>query len=740
MRWWNKPNSHNGIAVHNNGDTAHGIARATSLRIAMFVATYVVLLWFIAPSKGIDPHRPADDEIIATQDYKADVPFESLDLLATHDLQQAAADKVPPVYRLDQSAIDAVMSRAKEIFDRIETRARQKAISPEQALNLLRNFDKVEVPEETLAVLLKLTPAAEQQMAEEAAAAAAAAAAEPKPEAETDTSTTLSPIESPPAADATPASAEEQIRPLSDLLYFSRVKDVTFRVLKNLLYEGIVSDTTSEPNGIEIVSEDGDPAKSRHVAAAQIEKTLSQKSVPARLASIGQEFSDETEAETLKTPVYNMVMAAKPDQAITLVKDEALTAKRIQAAKDAVEPVTRSFKRGQIIIRSGNTISNQTREDIDAWFRIRKQKTVVQDRVTTFLGNALLLLFGVVMLGWLMDRHFADMGPRQTKLVLLTLLIIVFEIALAWGFRQNGRSAYYVPLASGVILAAILVDAEVALMVALFTSVLVGRIWNNGFAELVTLLGGSLAGLYSIRKVRRRSDIMKAGIVVAGAGAMLAISMNLISNQLLLEKAMKQLGNEAVQAAVNGVLVVGIVMAALPFLESAFKIVTDIRLLEFSDLDNPLLQRMLTEVPGTYHHSMVIGLLAQNAADAIGANSVLARVGAYYHDIGKLVKPEYFSENQEGVNKHDELSPTMSSRIITSHVKQGLKLAEEYKLPQPIRDIIAQHHGTNHVSFFYQKAQERNPDTSVLEEDFRYPGPRPQSREAAIVMLADSIE
>lgn len=762
MKWRKKLNGLNGGGTRKNGAAKSVIERTTVLRAFMMVAAYVVLFVLLAPKKGLEPVRPGDEEV-ATHDYYADISFESIDLLETLNRQEEEASKVPAVYRIDQEVVDTVMSQAEALFDKIETRATQKAFSPKEALDLLVNVDKVELPPETLALLVKLTPAAEQQLIEDTTVVV-----EPADET-VPAGTDENVISEPPVEgeDVEKPTEEEMSRPLSDLLYFARVKDVSLRVLKNLLEEGIVNDTISEPLGIEIVAEDGSTEESRNVPADQIEKTLSQKSVRSRLdpASIEEEFTDVEEAELLKTSVYNMVIAARPGRAVTLVKDEELTEQRVLVAKASVEPETIVFTPGQIIVRKGSTFTKQNRQDIDVWLRKRKQQTDEKNRFMAFLGNGLLLLFGMFMLGWFMNRHFASTGDRHTKLVMITLLIIVFGIALAWGFARSGRSGYFVPVASGVILLAILVDTEIALMAALFTCVIVCQLWNNDFGIFIALLGGSLAGLYSIRQVRRRSDIMKAGAVVAVAGALLSVAMNLLMNQQLqeeavrqmqnkagqeavnllssqlqLEEAIRQIGREAGHATVNGVLVVGIVMAALPFLESVFKVVTDIRLLEFSDLDNPLLQRLLTEVPGTYHHSMIIGLLAQNAADAIGANSVLARVGAYYHDIGKLMKPGYFSENQEGVNKHDELSPTMSSRIITGHVKEGIRLAEQYHLPQPIRDIIVQHHGTNHVSFFFQKARDRNPENSVQEEDFRYPGPRPQSREAAIVMLADSIE
>jgi hypothetical protein len=200
---------------------------------------------------------------------------------------------------------------------------------------------------------------------------------------------------------------------------------------------------------------------------------------------------------------------------------------------------------------------------------------------------------------------------------------------------------------------------------------------------------------------------------------------------------------EALFGLLGGLLAAVVVSAVLPLLESIFKFTTDIKLLELASLNHPLLRQLVVHAPGTYHHSMLVGTLAETGAEAIAANALLARVASYYHDIGKMLTPEYFVENQMGrENKHDRLSPSMSALIITAHVKDGIKLAKEYKLPQRIIDIIPQHHGTNLITYFYNKAKELEDPTvqQVQEADYRYPGPKPQTREAAIVMLADKVE
>jgi putative nucleotidyltransferase with HDIG domain len=195
-------------------------------------------------------------------------------------------------------------------------------------------------------------------------------------------------------------------------------------------------------------------------------------------------------------------------------------------------------------------------------------------------------------------------------------------------------------------------------------------------------------------------------------------------------------------ALLNGIIVVTLVSALLPLFEYVFKMTTDISLLELLDLNQPLMRELLVEAPGTYHHSIIVGNLTESAAEAVGVNPLLARVSAYYHDIGKIKMPDYFIENQIAtLSKHDKLAPRMSSLILLSHVKEGVELAKQHNLPQVVIDIIQQHHGTSVQTFFFQKAKEHNETIKPLtEEDFRYPGPKPQSRVAALVMMADAVE
>jgi putative nucleotidyltransferase with HDIG domain len=249
-----------------------------------------------------------------------------------------------------------------------------------------------------------------------------------------------------------------------------------------------------------------------------------------------------------------------------------------------------------------------------------------------------------------------------------------------------------------------------------------------------------LCGVYAISTYRERAALLRAGLVVGGGGAVTALAVETLKGEL--EPFSSSLYGAGL-SFVGGAVGVGLLISfSLPLLEGLFNVLTDIRLLELSNVNNPLLSQLAVKAPGSYNHSLVVGTLAEEAANAIGANGLFCRVAACYHDIGKINYAEYFVENQRGVNPHDKLSPSMSSLIIASHVKDGIKMAREAGLPEQIVDIIPQHHGRRLMTYFYEKAK-NSADPSldpVKEVDFRYPGPKPQTREAAIFMLADAVE
>ena len=298
---------------------------------------------------------------------------------------------------------------------------------------------------------------------------------------------------------------------------------------------------------------------------------------------------------------------------------------------------------------------------------------------------------------------------------------------------------YLFPFAAGAMIVRIFINSEVALVYCAALAPLLGIMFNNSMFVVIYALLGSIIGAHGMRQCSDRSTIYTAGLKISVVNLALALAFQTFSNTLFTMQTVYV----AFFALVGGILSAGFVSGFIPVIETLFHYTTDIKLLELANLNSPLLRDLMIKAPGTYHHSVVVGNLVEAAAESINANPLLARVAAYYHDIGKASKPLYFIENQGGEeNRHDKLTPSMSALILISHIKEGAELAREKHLGQPIIDIIRQHHGTGLIKFFYERAKTQAEATgqTVEEKDFRYPGPKPQTREAGIVMLADCVE
>lgn len=335
----------------------------------------------------------------------------------------------------------------------------------------------------------------------------------------------------------------------------------------------------------------------------------------------------------------------------------------------------------------------------------------------------LYLLGTVVLLGILINRF---------------LLVILQSLSKSFPFVPLHSFYYTLPVALGSVLLTVLFNAGTAFGGAVALAILNTLMVTDEMTFLLFGLVGAIVGAFSIRRSQDRTTFFKAGSWVAIANVCTVLAFIPIYGW-----SAPELVSDLVACLVNGVLVALFGSTLLPVLEYLFGTATDLKLLELSNFNHPLLKQLMKTAPGTYHHSLMMGELSEAASEAIGANSLLCRVGAYYHDIGKVKKPAYFIENQmDAMNRHDKLSPSLSSLILISHVKDGIEMALEHRLPAAIVDMIPQHHGTRLVTYFYEKAkQSQDPDLGeVKEEDYRYPGPKPQTREAAILMLADAVE
>lgn len=344
----------------------------------------------------------------------------------------------------------------------------------------------------------------------------------------------------------------------------------------------------------------------------------------------------------------------------------------------------------------------------------------------------LLLLFSGIHLFFIRKasvRMFLHLG------LLLALMMFSAHAIL----KYSNLSSFYIPVASvGMLTILLFNDLQLAFMMSLVSSAVIGLLVGSNFDLILTCFIGSLTGVYGLRDARKRHDVIKAGIFV-GVMQMITIILLTPDRHFIISAEFSR--NYLYPLMINGIAASIVVMFSSWIFEKAFGVLTNFSLLELADTNHPLLKRMAIEAPGTYHHSLIVSNLAEAAADAIGANALLTRVGAYYHDIGKMVKPEYFTENQlSGGNRHDNLEPNMSRLVILNHVKEGIELAKKHKLNQLIIDFIPQHHGTGLIYYFYQRALEGSEGATISEDNFRYPGPKPQSRETASVLLADSVE
>jgi putative nucleotidyltransferase with HDIG domain len=328
--------------------------------------------------------------------------------------------------------------------------------------------------------------------------------------------------------------------------------------------------------------------------------------------------------------------------------------------------------------------------------------------------------------------YFKKVNPRLFLHLALLLALLAFAANALKPYP--GPVRFYLPIASIAMLTMLLFnDVEISFMMALMSALLAGIILKFDLSDTLIFFLGGVAGAYKAKDARTRGVLIEAGILVAVVQVSGALLVNPAINKAMMH-TLKPL-------AINGLLCALVVTATSKIFETIFGEITNFTLLELSDSSHPLIKRMVVEAPGSYHHSLIVSNLAEAAADAIDANSLLVRVGAYYHDIGKMVNPNYFTENQMiAVNKHDELEPSMSRLVIFNHVKEGIELAHKYHLNQRIIDFIPEHHGTSLMHYFYQKALAEGQTEGLEEKDYRYPGPKPQSRETAIVLLADSVE
>ncbi|MBP9920945.1 MAG: HDIG domain-containing protein [Proteiniclasticum sp.] len=418
---------------------------------------------------------------------------------------------------------------------------------------------------------------------------------------------------------------------------------------------------------------------------------------------------------------------------VTLVKpnyfyDEEATARLKEEAENSITPVL--IKKNQTIVKEGDPVNANQLEILSELGYLSESGF----NALPYSGLVVAVLSIHLIIVFYLMRFYKVIYEDTKKIALIFLLM---NLALALARVMVIISPFIVPYTFLPMLLTILVKKRVGQSLALYSAVFLSIVTGFNVQVLLLLMLTSILSVIFINKVEERNDILKSSFYISVVTFVVSLSLGFLLSNSVTDSIRNSL------FAASGVILSGIlVIGFLPLIENTFNVVTEIKLLELANPNHPLLKRLQMEAPGTYHHSIMVGNLAEAAAEELHANSILLRVAAYYHDIGKLSRPQFFKENQIGSkNPHDEISPNLSTLIIINHVKIGLEMAEKAKLPQEIKDLIAQHHGTTLVKYFYltMKNNAEDPD-SVKEEDYRYPGPKPKTREAGIMMLADSVE
>jgi len=420
------------------------------------------------------------------------------------------------------------------------------------------------------------------------------------------------------------------------------------------------------------------------------------------------------------------VMVLKPN----MYYDEQTTLARKQSEREKVEDVV--IRKGTLIVGKGQELSSQQIQLLNAYGLLAESD---KDRfdIQFYLGYGVIIGICLIIMGLYLRSLDKKLWDSNSTLLLISLTAIM---ALTVTMMLKNISQYLIVLPAGAMLVSILVSPRIAIMTNIMTSILAGFLGGFDLHVVVMMLLTGILGAGMVSKTHHRSTFILSGLAVS-----LVSLLVIFSEGILNREDIYRMINNGLYGVIGGTLSAVLTIGTLPFFETVFDIITPLKLLELSNPNQPMLRRLLIEAPGTYYHSILVGNLAEAAAEDIGANALLCRVGAYYHDIGKLKRPYFFKENQiTRDNPHDKITPNLSALVITSHVKDGVEIAGKNKLPSTVIRIIEEHHGNTLVAYFYHKALSAEGAEAVDESKFRYPFRKPQTEEAAIVMLADSVE
>ncbi|MFO8027411.1 MAG: HDIG domain-containing protein [Opitutales bacterium] len=532
----------------------------------------------------------------------------------------------------------------------------------------------------------------------------------------------------------------------------SSLMNDALRVLKSIYEDGVYSASRAEASKaqlslIQLVDESG---QANLPDARPIDDAL--VTLRVRLNAL----SGDSETARLLFKIFSAGL--QPN----LFYSQTATQRAIDRAVDQLEPQVLSYNEGDTLVEPGKPVTEADLERLNAYRTVKFEsgnRSLIFNEL--FLSRLVLTAILLIAVYIYMSQGMQDLRKRNRAFaitavsILLNLLLIRMIIEIGDSGLINGGTTrsllpYIAPYALAPILVAVLVGTAPAVLSALIISVIFGLIHGNSIDLLLVAFLSGVVGTFAASNIRKRSQLVRAGLLVGASAAIAGAAVALLSG-FSAGLAGQQTLIALIVGSITGVLAVGL----LPIFEQVFKTTTEITLLELTDFNHPLLRRMQLEAPGTYHHSLMVANLSENAAAEIGASPLLCRVCSFFHDIGKLVKPDYFVENQRGrANPHDEKNPSMSALVIKAHVKEGVEMARKFKLPRVIVDVIRQHHGTSLIQYFYYQAQQREKkgeaksgasskkteEIRVDQSTYRYDGPRPAFKESAIIFFADGIE
>ena len=677
--------------------------------LGVFLTLVLSVLMTTSQSVSIIHYQLGD---VVRRDIKAPDDMRVEDLAATEVLRQKARDRVLPRYDVDSELEGKIEQRIRAAFEKIQkSLAVQSAVVRIRMLNLRAEKKQSGIVSESQVYrTLFRSPAFHE-------------------------------IEASFGQILGGSLSSGMLEILRKERYVAWIGDDLFRLVRSALARGVVSDTRlyaiHTSKGI----------VTRDIRSGNIVRFPS-SSRPLELREVEGFLIRQSGKKGLQLPrAAHRFLAAQAAKLVqpTLNFNNQATVEAQKRAAAKVPAVRLLHKKGEMIVREGERVTKSPLMTLRALERSGGQAYFVDN----FLGTVLLVSLFLVF-AWTAARRYNLAILRQPKNIVLFVLMLTGQVILIkLGIRlaqeisdiSGGTelSALYlmIPLASASMLAGILLGRSTAIMMAVMSSVVAGFLISGNIRFTVLALAGGVYAAINWKDYRHRTSILFVGFMIAIANATLVFGFHM---QAGIHYTMAHWADLPL-AFVGGIVNIIVVSAVMPLFEAVFKPTTDMKLLELSDQNHPLLRQLVVRAPGTYHHSLLVGNLAEEAAEAVNANPLLARVGAYFHDIGKIDKPEYFIENQGPVNRHDKLNPSMSALILISHVKEGLELARKHQLPKEICDFICQHHGTSLIRYFYEKAKEQCGDGSdAREEVFRYPGPRPQTRQAGIMMLADMVE